>query len=77
MLADRFWVKFVMSMSLFIGGLATFLMSWFSSCQYGLILRIITGLGAGCIYACCARVIINYFTSEELKVNVIMFCMIR
>ncbi|MGL4607129.1 MAG: MFS transporter [Eubacteriaceae bacterium] len=67
-LADRFGVKFVMSISLLIGGLATFSLSFMTSYEMGFALRIATGLGAGCIMACCGKVIARYFKPEERSI---------
>lgn len=65
MLADRFGVKFVMALSLLIGGLATFSLSMMTSYEMGFVLRVATGLGAGCIMACCGKVITRYFKPNE------------
>lgn len=65
MLADRFGVKFVMALSLLIGGLATFSLSMMTSYEMGFVLRVATGLGAGCIMACCGKVITKYFKPNE------------
>ena len=65
MLADRFGVKFIMSICLLIGGLSTFSLSMMTGYQMGFVLRIATGLGAGCIMACCGKVIGKYFKPSE------------
>ncbi len=65
MLADRFGVKFVMSVSLIIGGISTFCLSLMTSYEMGFALRVATGLGAGCIMACCGKVISKYFKPNE------------
>lgn len=64
-LADKFGVKLIMSVSLFIGGLASYGMTMVTTATHAMGLRIIIGLGAGTIYACCARVISNYFEMEK------------
>lgn len=64
-LADKFGVKIIMSISLIISGLASYGMTLITSVNQAFILRIIIGLGAGTIYACCARVISNYFEPEK------------
>lgn len=64
-LADKFGVKFIMSISLLVGGLSSYAMTMVSTPAQAMGLRIILGLGAGTIYACCARVISNYFTMEK------------
>ena len=65
MLADRFGVKFVMSISLLIGGVATFFLSMMTTYEMGFALRVATGLGAGCIMACCGKMISKYFKPNE------------
>lgn len=65
LLADKFGTRVLMSLSLIIGGIATFMMSGIDSVQIATTYRIILGLGGGAIYACCARVITNYFKPEE------------
>ncbi|NTW72594.1 MAG: MFS transporter, partial [Eubacteriaceae bacterium] len=64
-LSDKFGVKALMSISLLTGGLATYGMTFVTSASTAMALRIVLGLGAGTIYACCARVVTNYFEPEK------------
>lgn len=63
--ADKYGVKFTLSVSMLVGGLATLLMSLINSYNVGFILRVITGLGAGSVMACCSRIIADYFEQKE------------
>ncbi|MFA0815301.1 MAG: MFS transporter [Anaerofustis sp.] len=64
-LADKFGVKVLMGCSLLIGGIATYSMTLIDSASVAIGLRIVLGLCAGTIYACCARVVANYFKPEQ------------
>ncbi|ARE86867.1 Hexuronate transporter [Clostridium formicaceticum] len=63
--ADKFGVKFTLSLSLLVGGLATVGMSLISVYSVGFALRLMTGLGAGSVMACCTRLIADNFDQSE------------
>jgi len=65
MLADRFGVRLILGVSLVIEGLSTFGMGYMASYDAGLWLRAITGLGAGAVFAACARALMEWFPAKE------------
>ena len=64
-LADKFGVKFVLSIGVLITGLASIGMSFITSYTQGMVLRVITGLGAGVVMACCSKAISEYFEQKD------------
>ena len=64
-LADRIGVKYVLSAGVLITGLASIGMSFINTYTQGMIFRIITGLGAGVVMACCSKVISEYFEQKD------------
>ena len=65
-LADRVGVKFVISGGILITGLASIMMSFVTDYTMGFAVRVLTGLGAGVVMACCTKVIsLNFEQSER------------
>lgn len=64
-LADRVGVKITMSVGLLISGLATVGMSFINSYGAGMVLRVLTGLGAGVVMSCCTKVISENFEQKD------------
>lgn len=64
-LADRFGVRIILAASLVIEGLATFSMGYINTFDMGFWLRVLTGLGAGAVYASCARALMEWFPARE------------
>ncbi|MCL6635014.1 MAG: MFS transporter [Peptococcaceae bacterium] len=64
-LADRFGVRAILGASLVIEGLATFAMGSITSFDAGFWLRVLTGLGAGAVYAGCTRALMQWFPARE------------
>ena len=64
-LSDKFGVRALMGTSLLLGGVATYAMTLTTDASTVMALRVALGLGAGTIYACCARVVTNYFEPEK------------
>lgn len=64
-LADRIGVKFVIASGILITGLASVGMSFIGSYAAGMAVRVITGLGAGVVMACCTKVISLNFKQED------------
>ena len=64
-LADRFGVRAILGASLVIEGLATFAMGSMTSFDAGFWLRVLTGLGAGAVYAGCTRALMQWFPARE------------
>lgn len=65
MLADKFCVKYVISVGVLLTGLASIGMSFMAGYAQGMIFRIITGLGAGVVMACCSKVISENFEQKD------------
>ncbi|QDR78945.1 MFS transporter [Sporomusa termitida] len=65
MLADRFGVRTILGVSLVIEGISTWAMGSITSFDMGFVLRVVTGLGAGAIMACCARALMEWFPAHE------------
>lgn len=64
-LADRFGVRVILGVSLILEGVSTFYMGNIISYDMGFALRLLTGLGAGAVYAGCARAIMEWFPTKE------------
>ncbi|HHW42554.1 MFS transporter [Desulfofundulus thermobenzoicus] len=64
-LADRFGVRIILAMSLIIEGISTFAMGYMTTFDTGFWLRVITGLGAGAVYAACSRALMEWFPARE------------
>lgn len=65
LIADRFGVRLVLTLSLIVEGLATFAMGSITTYEAGFSLRLVTGLGAGAVYGACARALMEWFPPEE------------
>jgi len=64
-LADRFGVRAVLGVNLIIVGIGQYLMGNISSFQGGFWLRVIIGLGAGAMMACCVRAVMEWFAPRD------------
>jgi ACS family hexuronate transporter-like MFS transporter len=64
-LADYFGIKFILAFSLVVEGLSTFGMGYIGSYESGFALRVVTGLGAGAVFAACARALMEWFAPKE------------
>lgn len=64
-LADRLGVRLVLAFSLILEGLSTLGMGYINVYQTGFWLRVITGLGAGAVYGCCSRAVMDWFPPQE------------
>ncbi len=64
-LADRYGVRVILSLSLIIEGIATMTLSLLDSYEVGFNLRILAGLGAGAVFASCSRALVEWFPPEE------------
>ena len=58
-------MKFVLSAGVLVTGLASVGMSFITTYTQGFVVRIITGLGAGVVMACCTKVISEYFEQKD------------
>ncbi|MFZ5646585.1 MAG: MFS transporter [Bacillota bacterium] len=64
-LADRFGVRTILSISLIVEGIATFGMGYMNTFDMGFWLRVVTGLGAGAVFASCSRALMEWFPAKE------------
>lgn len=64
-MADRVGTKYVLSVGILITGLASIGMSLVTVYSVGFVIRVITGLGAGVVMACCSKTIAEYFDQSE------------
>lgn len=64
-LADRFGVRTILAISLIIEGIATFSMGYMTTFDMGFWLRVLTGLGAGAVFASCSRALMEWFPAKE------------
>lgn len=64
-LADRFGVRTILAISLILEGISTFAMGYMTTFDMGFWLRVITGLGAGAVYASCSRALMEWFPAKE------------
>lgn len=65
MLADRFGVRTILGISLVLEGISTWAMGSIATFDTGFMLRILTGLGAGAVMACCGRALMEWFPPQE------------
>jgi sugar phosphate permease len=73
-LADRFGPRLVLSGALFVQGLSTLSLGLTESYQAGFLLRVVCGLGAGCVYAAWFKAVVTWFspTQKGLAIGVVM-----
>lgn len=64
-LADRFGVRTILAASLLVEGATTFGMAYIGSYEAGFALRVATGLGAGAVFAACARALMEWIPPKE------------
>ena len=65
MLADRFGVRGLLTLTLLVQAAATFFLGSISAFQTGFVLRIVSGLSGGCVYAACFRALVGWFPLKE------------
>lgn len=73
-LADRFGPRLVLSAAMAIQGLGTLSLGFTENYQVGFALRVVCGLGAGCVYSSCLKSIVTWFspTQRGLAIGVLM-----
>lgn len=73
-LADRFGPRLVLAAALFVQGLGTFGLGFTDNYQTGFILRILCGLGGGCVYSSCLKAVSAWFdpAGRALAIAVLM-----
>lgn len=64
-LADKLGVKYVLSAGILITGLASIGMGFINGYMEGMVLRVVTGLGAGVVMACCSKTIGLNFDQKD------------
>ena len=73
-MADRFGPRLVLSAALFFQGLGTFGLGFTSDYQTGFVLRVLCGLGGGCVYSSCFKAVATWFSpaGRGLAIAVLM-----
>lgn len=64
-LADRFGVKILLTATLLAQAAATYLLGEISVFSVGFVLRIVSGLSGGCVYAACFQLLVKWFPKKE------------
>lgn len=73
-LADRFGPRLVLSSALLLQAVGTAAIGYTSDYQVGFLLRVVCGLGAGCVYSSGLKAIMGWFTPAQrgLAIGVLM-----
>lgn len=73
-LGDSFGPRRVLAVSMFIQGLGTLALGLTASYRMGLMLRLLCGLGAGCVYSSCLKSAVAWFSPAQrgLAIGIIM-----
>lgn len=64
-IADKYGPKPVLITSMILMGIGTFAMAFFTTYVSGLVIRFLTGVSGGAIYACCIKLIFSWFPKNE------------
>ncbi|MDL2259252.1 MFS transporter [Deltaproteobacteria bacterium OttesenSCG-928-K17] len=73
-LADRFGPRLVLSVAMAIQGIGTLGIGLTDNYQVGFMLRLLCGLGAGCVYSSCLKAIVTWFSPAQrgLAIGILM-----
>ncbi|MDR2946669.1 MAG: MFS transporter [Candidatus Adiutrix sp.] len=73
-LGDRFGPRIVLSVAMALQGLGTLGLGMTSDYQVGFALRLLCGLGAGCVYSCCLKSVVTWFSPAQrgLAIGILM-----
>lgn len=73
-MADRFGPRLVLAAALLLQGLGTLGLGFITDYQVGFILRIICGLGGGCVYSACLKSVATWFppSGRSLAIAILM-----
>jgi sugar phosphate permease len=73
-LADRFGPRLVLGFAMALQGLGTLGIGMTSDYQVGFFLRVVCGLGAGCVYSSCLKAMVAWFSPAQrgLAIGVLM-----
>ena len=73
-LGDRFGPRLVLSTAMAVQGVGTLGIGFTESYQVGFALRLLCGLGAGCVYSSCLKSIVTWFSPAQrgLAIGVLM-----
>lgn len=64
-LADKYQPKYILMVCTALGGVMTAAMSMIRSYEMGLVIRVITGVGSGCVMAQCSKVVATTFEPKK------------
>ena len=65
LLGDRFGVRTLLTVAILVQGLVTFFFGDITTFAGGLVLRLFSGLAAGCVYASCFKLIVQWFGPKQ------------
>jgi len=73
-LADRLGPRLVLAMALLLQGLGTLGLGFTENYQAGFALRIVCGLGGGCVYSSCLKALVTWFSPAQrgLPIAIVM-----
>ncbi len=73
-LGDRFGPRLVLSVAMALQGLGTLCLGFTADYNVGLFLRLVCGLGAGCVYSSCLKSIVTWFAPAQrsLAIGILM-----
>lgn len=74
LLCDRFGPRLVLTGALFLQGLGTLGLAFTLNYEASLVLRVICGLGGGCVYSACLKSMVTWFSPAQrgLAIAVVM-----
>ncbi len=64
-MADKYQPKYILIACTVLGGVMTAAMSFITSHQMGLVIRVITGVSSGCVMAQCSKVVATTFAPKD------------
>lgn len=64
-LADKYQPKYILLVCTVLGGLMTGAMALLKSYEMGLVIRVVTGISAGCVMAQCSKIVAITFAPQQ------------
>lgn len=65
MMADRFSLRLILTVTMLVQGISTFMFGMIDTYTQGFVLRVISGLAGGCVYAACFKGIFLWFSARQ------------
>lgn len=66
-LADKYQPKYILLVCTVLGGLMTGAMALLKSYEMGLVIRVVTGISAGCVMAQCSKIVAITFAPQQRR----------